>query len=189
MARVGRKGRTKEQILADRAKIAERYLKGTFQVDIAREIGVSQQQVSYDLKVIRKEWLNSMVRDFDRAKAEELAKIDNLEAEYWQAWKNSLGENISKTVKTYGKGEGGDNQETTTKTIHSKELNGDPRYLEGVRWCIERRCKLLGLDAPDKHELTGKDGRPIQTEASLHVYIPDNGRDDGNGVEENGNGM
>ncbi|MHC4984512.1 MAG: hypothetical protein ACYTF6_15275, partial [Planctomycetota bacterium] len=27
---------------------------------------------------------------------------------------------------------------------------GDPRFLAGVQWCIERRCKILGLDAPTK---------------------------------------
>jgi hypothetical protein len=27
---------------------------------------------------------------------------------------------------------------------------GDPRFLNGVQWCIDRRAKLLGLDAPSK---------------------------------------
>jgi hypothetical protein len=36
--------------------------------------------------------------------------------------------------------------------------------LAGVMSCIEKRCKLLGLDAPAKQEVTGKDGGPIQTE-------------------------
>lgn len=27
---------------------------------------------------------------------------------------------------------------------------GDTKFLAGVQWCIERRCKLLGLDAPSK---------------------------------------
>lgn len=33
----------------------------------------------------------------------------------------------------------------------------------------ERRAKLLGLDGPIKHELTGKDGKPIETEAKVNV--------------------
>lgn len=27
---------------------------------------------------------------------------------------------------------------------------GDTKFLAGVQWCIDRRCKLLGLDAPSK---------------------------------------
>jgi hypothetical protein len=33
--------------------------------------------------------------------------------------------------------------------------------LQGVGWCIERRCKLIGIDAPQKQEVTGKDGGPL----------------------------
>ena len=25
---------------------------------------------------------------------------------------------------------------------------GDPRYLQGIQWCIQERCKILGLYAP-----------------------------------------
>ena len=28
--------------------------------------------------------------------------------------------------------------------------------------CIERRCRMLGIDAPAKVEHTGKDGQPIE---------------------------
>jgi hypothetical protein len=30
-----------------------------------------------------------------------------------------------------------------------------------VRWCIERRCKILGIDAPMRQEHTGAGGGPI----------------------------
>lgn len=28
---------------------------------------------------------------------------------------------------------------------------GDPRWIDQVRWCIETRCKILGIIKPDKH--------------------------------------
>lgn len=37
-------------------------------------------------------------------------------------------------------------------------------------------ARMLGLHK-DKFELTGKDGKPIQTESVVKIYIPDNGRD------------
>lgn len=45
---------------------------------------------------------------------------------------------------------------------------------------IDRIIHLYGLAAPSRHEHMGKDGGPIQSEASKIVfYIPDNGRGDG----------
>ena len=41
----------------------------------------------------------------------------------------------------------------------------DPRVVDTLIRLSERRCKLLGLDAPTRTELSGPDGRPIQTEA------------------------
>ena len=41
---------------------------------------------------------------------------------------------------------------------------GDPRFLKIALECVERRCKLLGLDAPEKHQHTGADGRPLVME-------------------------
>ena len=42
--------------------------------------------------------------------------------------------------------------ETITK---SEELAGDPRFLGAVLKCVERRCRLLGLDAPTKSIVAG----------------------------------
>jgi hypothetical protein len=50
--------------------------------------------------------------------------------------------------------------------MEREQRDGNPAFLAGVMSCIERRCKLLGLDAPVKSELTGKDGGPIKTEAA-----------------------
>lgn len=42
---------------------------------------------------------------------------------------------------------------------------------------MERRAKFMGLDAPTKQEVTGKDGGPVATVATV-VILPDNGRND-----------
>ena len=59
-----------------RSQVAELYVKGIYQTDIGRMLGVTQQQVSLDLKVIQRQWLASTLRDFDEAKSEQLAKIE-----------------------------------------------------------------------------------------------------------------
>lgn len=142
--------RTPDQILVHREQIAARYLRGEYQVDIARALGISQQQVSYDLKAIRAAWLAAAVRDFDALKAQELAKIDAVEREYWLAWERSQKD---KEIATQ---EGGEVDPQTKKprikkvSLRKEGQAGNPAFLAGVLTCIERRCAILGLDAPKR---------------------------------------
>jgi len=46
-------------------------------------------------------------------------------------------------------------------------VQGDLNAAKMVVSIMERRAKLFGLDGPIKHELTGKDGKPIETEAKI----------------------
>lgn len=134
--------RTPAQRQKDRAETANLYLQGWLQADIAEKQGVTQQAISDDLKAIRKQWLASSLRDFDEARSQELAKIDNLEITYWQAWQRSIEPKKIETAKTVN-AESGRRDEAS---VREEGRDGEPRYLAGVQWCIERRCKLLGLD-------------------------------------------
>jgi hypothetical protein len=131
------------------------YLQGYLQAEIAEVLGVSQPQISYDLARIREQWRESALIDFNEAKNRELERIDLLEREYWEQWKKSK----EGGVKTKGQKKiGGEVVETT---VQVESGLGDVRYLQGVQWCIERRCKILGVDAPRRTELTGAEGEPI----------------------------
>lgn len=156
--------RTKEQREADLPRIARLYLQGVTHEAIAQEVGVSRVQITQDLKTVRATWLQSAVRDFDSAKAEELARIDLLEAEYWAAWKASKSPRQITTTKRKtaslkdGKAPPIAQDEAG---VRKEQRDGDPRFLDGVRSCIDRRCKLLGLDAPMRAQLSGPNGGPI----------------------------
>jgi hypothetical protein len=147
------------QIQRDRQRIADWYCQGLTQADIAerlnkgRDFTLSQQTISNDLCAIQKEWLASALRDFDEARAQELGKIDRLEREYWRGWERSCED--AETVRKEGSAGG---VEKVVKT--EKGQAGDPRFLAGVERCIERRCKLLGLDAPIKQDITSG-GKPL----------------------------
>ena len=150
------KRRAPAEISRDRRQISDLYLQGMLQSEIAEQLELGQATVSRDLKALRGEWLASALVDFDEAKAKELAKVDRLEREYWRGWlrscedaetlrqEGSKGEGIGKIVKT------------------AKGQAGDPRFLAGVQWCIDKRCKILGLDAPIRKDVTSG-GEPIQT--------------------------
>lgn len=77
------------RILSRRTKVAKLYLLGKTQYEIAKEVRCSQGTVGNDLAALREEWLASALLDFGEAKARELARIDNLEAEAWDAWYRS----------------------------------------------------------------------------------------------------
>lgn len=132
--------RTKFQIEDNRRDITRLYLRGKIQPEIAELLGISRAMVAYDLKAIQEQWRGDTVRDLDADKAWELAKIDELERTYWAIWESS--------------------RETR---------DGNPAYLGGVLKCIQRRAKLLGLDAPAKREHAGPGGGPIpvQTQPDL----------------------
>lgn len=153
--------RTKKQREYDLEEISRLYLQGVSQLGIVDHIAkhrpytVTQAIISRDLKTVQDRWQASSIRSFDEARARELAKIDHLELTYWSQWEASMDPIVKrKTAKKIG-------GELTEATQEVSLGTGNPRFLQGVQWCIDRRCKLLGLDAPTKNELTGRDGGPI----------------------------
>lgn len=143
--------RSKDQALRDRYVVAELYLKGRNLRQITDELNersdveyqLSMSSIARDLNLVRDHWLTSMVRDFDQAKAVELAKLDNLEREAWFAWEWSKTERKTRTIKATGPRHGLQNVEKTEKT---EESIGDPRYMQVILQCIEKRIKILGLE-------------------------------------------
>ena len=143
--------RTSFQIERDRREITDLYCQGWTQFaivdrlndDVDRNYQLSRQMISYDLRQIQKKWLASALVDFDHIKAQEITKIDRLEREYWKAWEKS--QEDEETVTQEG-------TLTTVEKIRKTRRGqvGDPRFLAGVQWCIERRCKIIGIDAPTK---------------------------------------
>lgn len=142
------------------AEVASRYVRGMSQWKIGQELGVTQQQVCYDLKIVRQRWLESSLRDFDELKAQELAKIDDVEREFRAAWERSKN---ARQITSSKRKEGKD--ASTEAGIRKEEQVGDPRFMDGVLKCIHMRCELLGLNAAKKISLQdGNNYGPFLTE-------------------------
>jgi hypothetical protein len=120
---------------------------------------MSQQTVSLDIKALQNEWLASALIDFNEAKAQMLAKIDRLEREYWMAWERSCQDAETVTEKARAS-RGSEKPDSVEKTKQAKGQAGDPRFLNGVQWCIEQRCKILGIEAPKRIEALLSKRRP-----------------------------
>ena len=113
--------RSKHERERDLARESELYLAGVSQVRIAEKIGnLSQQQISADLRLLQKRWQASALVDLDQRRGLELAKLDQVELTYWEAWEKA------------------DKKDTTSE-----------RWLSGLRQCIAQRCKLVGVNRPE----------------------------------------
>lgn len=152
---------------ADKVLIAQWYLQQKTQYEICeliaerRDYTLSQGQISGDLAAIRKDWLESSLQDFDARRAEELARIDKIEEQAWEAWHRSCLNAETKTVKRSKNEKGNLVIEYDSSTISGQA--GDPRFLSTIQHCVERRARLLGLDAPKDVRLGAidKDKKPI----------------------------
>jgi len=118
--------------------------------EIARLMGLTYETVRRDLVKVRESWLQMAREDFGQRQADELARIDHLETVSWEAWDRSIGE-----VKSSQKEVTEETKGTKTKArITKKDVGGDPRFLDKVAWCINKRCEILGLNAPIRTEET-----------------------------------
>ena len=160
------KPRRKVQRRRDNKRIGELYLRGWSQAEIAEELSLSVPTISRDIATLHDDWIKSSLVDYDEAKAKELAKIDRLEYEYWDAWLRSCEDKETETVKGIAVGASKDALTPLRKEQTKREegQTGDPRFLTGIQWCINKRCEILGLDAPNRTDFTsgGKSLADIQ---------------------------
>jgi hypothetical protein len=140
LTRAKNAGNPDHAIAERRWKVSQLYLQGLPQHRIGEQVGVSQKCVSEDLAAVRAEWLAKSVDGFGERLAEELAKVDRVEAVAWDSFERS------RASITVGKGADGKPMKV--------ERPGDDRFLGRVSWCIETRAKLLGLVKTDKASST-----------------------------------
>ncbi|OGP82093.1 MAG: hypothetical protein A2Z08_10400 [Deltaproteobacteria bacterium RBG_16_54_11] len=129
--------RTKNQKEADLADEARMYLNGWQQAEIAswltenRPYSVSLSTVGHDLMILRDQWVEAQLVDFDAAKARELVRVDVLERAYWDGWNRSnalFNEEIVESIRDENTGnieamEGGKVSETGGNSIDRNERN------------------------------------------------------------------
>ncbi len=119
------------QIEEDRAKTAKMFLNHYTQEEIAKKLGITNVQVSIDMKIIRKRWVEEQLTHYGEAMAVEIMKLNALESVFARAWDKSKLPSISYAADG---------------SIIETESTGDIRFLQGIERCIEKRCRLLGLD-------------------------------------------
>lgn len=118
------------------------------QARIGDYFGITADAVSKRIKNMKKEWRNSKLENADIFVKQELLKLAKLEEEAWDAWYRSIGKSVStKTIK-------GEDDSVSSTIITENELVGDPRFLQRLENISSIRAKLLGLNAPDRIEVS-----------------------------------
>lgn len=84
---------------------------------------LSRSQIAYDIGTIRAGFKKKINHNLDEQRNTKLAEVRNLKKIYLDSWQNSR--------------------------KHSDSETGDPKYLAGVQWCIDKECDLLGVEAKD----------------------------------------
>jgi hypothetical protein len=123
-----------------RERVATLYIQQRSMREIAAAVGCSVGTVCTDMKANHAAWLASRVDKEGQGAAIELARIDRLEREYWDAWERSCKDSEKRQARTV---QGDKPRQEASKTEEGRD--GNPRFLEGVQWCIRQRCELLGL--------------------------------------------
>ena len=168
-------GADRLRVLERRKRVAELYMRGHSQWEIARRVDCTQSTVSLDLVEIRKMWIESAAMDFHARQAQELAKIDRLEIIAEKAWRRSCQDaEIRYSGKTTGRttNNGTPLPDLEKEYVTVKGQAGDPRFLERIAWCIEERTKILGILAALKVHLGGdKNAPPVETTVNGDVTV------------------
>lgn len=146
------KQRTRHQVAADRAEIAEMLHKGYRLMQIAHQLGRSFQHVQHDIAAIEKEWAQRQVGTVEQWRTRQLDEVAELKRVYWTTWERSLKIKqlllVEETsVPPLSAGPRSIRMLGRRKTaIRIEQGDGNLDALRGIQWCMEREAKLLGID-------------------------------------------
>lgn len=165
--------------------VAEMYKRGHTYQEIRSEVMARLNLATYSMQTVHKdvhrllsEWREYRLDKVDEAVQLELERLRDLQKEAWEAWEKSKKDYDRERLWRHGiprqKKEGeekGTSMETTHITQQKENIVncGDPRYLDTIFKCGVEVRKLLGLYAPEKREITGKDGKELNPTLQIEV--------------------
>ena len=158
--------RTVAQREKDREIVSNWFLEGVSYREMAKRINeihaddseypISYKTVHNDAMLNVKRWQKHAIKNVQKRRFVELAKLQKVEEENWKGWKRSLEDAEEIHVELKPKGE--DDAEMVDGLFEkerkiSKQQSGNPAFLRNIASIIEQRCKLEGLNAPEQVEV------------------------------------
>jgi hypothetical protein len=160
----------RERLRADIARLkAQRYLEDDIAAQLTDQFlkdnilspdddPINRNLVHYYWTELKKEWRKQRKEAIDELQDATLLELEQMAAEAWRAWEASKQPHETTEVTTDASGE-------ERVKIVQKAGTGDVRYLELAIKAMERRARLLGLDAPSRNEISGPGGQPLEIKA------------------------
>jgi len=146
--------------------------KGLTQEQVAEELGIGHSTVSRYVRANFPRWNNDLCEDIKSRRDEHLAELDLVISEAWHNYQRSCEDAVTIVTKriVVPVASAVDGQEPTealptsmpaeeTRTL--KGQSGDARYLQIINDSIEKKNKILGINAPEKRELSGTIGMEL----------------------------
>lgn len=116
---------------------------------IGELLGIHKSTVSREYASILAEWRERCMADTSEIVARELAKLELIEKTAWEDYHHSRLDRERRESELSG-----DAKDSGKKVKLVREGRiADTKFLAIVLDCMERRAKLLGLDAPDRSEV------------------------------------
>lgn len=181
---INRQLRHKQQAVLRQNIVSDLYKQGYNYREIREEVmkrldipRYSLQTVHADVQSILAEWRQMRNLNIEELQQLELQRIDTIIKEASEAWEKSKTDYDKKRSKQYGRptGDSGGDGEGDIETVgveQSREemvMCGDVRYLDMIHKVSMERRKILGLYAPEKREITGKDGRELLPNIKVEI--------------------
>jgi len=140
--------RKEEERAADIDLISQMYLKGLSATEMVaafessdRPYTLSRKTIVKDLEEAQIIWRDLVAKRVGEVKAQELARIDLIEAEAWAEWARSK-EDAEETLTENVKGESGSKVKVS---VRKRGRLGANEFLRTVQWCVEMRLKIHGV--------------------------------------------
>lgn len=138
------------------------------------EKDVSLNTIHSDIKALKKELLETRISDMEFALNLELSRIDDTIRELWSQWEKSKQDYTKRSETQKGSPKKKDDKSPgeviktyqVEKTVQEIVQLGNVAYIAEIRMQLAERRKLIGLYAPERKELTGKDGKDLNPPAA-----------------------
>ena len=171
--------RTVNQIRADRILLTDFMVRGMTLEQMADKLAEVRgyrlhfTTINREVRLITDEYKKRNDDLLDRHRQRQLMRLDAQEQEAWRAWEKSKEDAITKQGERIS-GQAGQNGAAAAREkslVKQSGRVGNAEFLRVMLSIAERRCKLLGLDAPAKNVLMNPDGSAIQPATPAAVLI------------------
>lgn len=150
--------RTVEEKEADMVLLAEMVFKRRTDPEIRDHINrvrpykISRKQVELDRKALIRKGAVVYAGPLRERKAEELQRLEMIEREAALAWEKSKLDGVAQTISGFTKADGSEGK-GGMKSKSARTRDGDPKFLDVMLRCHERRCRILGLETAIKMDV------------------------------------